>query len=503
MAAFAGRQRVTSFEANVENAMTAVLERLVYHEVKTPQGVQYARPHEPAVQYVHRTLQPFLDQMRKYRWPIVPDDLLDYVHKYYRGSRELRYNRAVETLLHRPVRAKDAYLAAFAKHEKGLLVDGKRGVPRLIQPRRPEYNVAVGRFLRPLEHRIYEDIALACGAPTVMKGFNAFEVARIMREHWESFAQPVAIGLDASRFDQHVSASVLKWEHSVYESYFAPPHRRELHRLLKMQLHNRGFVRCYDGEVSYTVDGTRCSGDMNTALGNCLIACSGVKTYADSLGIRVRLVDNGDDVVVFLEAGDVTRFLGGVNDYFAKLGFVMKVEAPVSVFERVSFCQTQPVYDGTRWRMVRDPRTSCTKDATLLGLPKSQVELDLRCDAIGKCGLALTGGLPVLQTYYTRMTTFTRPYVDHAPKGNAVRGSDLRKARMSERISESLEYTGFRMLARGLEAFVAPVSDQARYSFALAFDITPAAQRAIEDILSSRAAPVLLVRDGAPDALPI
>lgn len=99
----------------------------------------------------------------------------------------------------------------------------KRLVPRLIQPRRPEYNVAVGRYIRQLETYIFKIISKIFYAnepvklPVVMKGFDCFQQARYIVEIVNRVGGDwCAIGIDASRFDQHVGTALLRYEHSKY-----------------------------------------------------------------------------------------------------------------------------------------------------------------------------------------------------------------------------------------------------------------------------------------------
>lgn len=68
-----------------------------------------------------------------------------------------------------------------------------------------------------------------------------------------------------------MSVQALKWEHSIYNAMFRSD---ELAELLGWQLTNKGFARTTDGLIKYEVKGCRMSGDMNTALGNCMIMCA-------------------------------------------------------------------------------------------------------------------------------------------------------------------------------------------------------------------------------------
>jgi hypothetical protein len=107
------------------------------------------------------------------------------------------------------VQRQDSFLQAFVKAEAVNFTAKPDPAPRIIQPRNPRYNALVGRFIRPLEHRVYIAIGKLFGGPTVMKGYNAVGTASCLRDMWLEFTNPVALSLDASRFDQHVSREAL------------------------------------------------------------------------------------------------------------------------------------------------------------------------------------------------------------------------------------------------------------------------------------------------------
>lgn len=86
------------------------------------------------------------------------------------------------------------------------------------------------------------------GSTVVAKGLTIDETGRLIARKWLGFARPVAVGIDASRFDQHVSAQALEWEHSIYNSIFQSD---ELAMLLKWQINNVGFARCKNGCIKY------------------------------------------------------------------------------------------------------------------------------------------------------------------------------------------------------------------------------------------------------------
>jgi len=144
----------------------------------------------------------------------------------YRGQKLARYSAAAESLRFRGIDKADATIKAFVKAESLNLHSKPDPAPRIIQPRGPRYNLCVGRYLKPAEHALYKAVAQVWGGPTIMKGYNAAGTARALRDMWDSIEDPVAVGLDASRFDQHVSVDALRFEHGFYLELF--PRSKEL-----------------------------------------------------------------------------------------------------------------------------------------------------------------------------------------------------------------------------------------------------------------------------------
>lgn len=448
---------------SLRNLLRGLVERVYF--VVTSEGL--GPPPKPSPGLFAATLQEFKNQITRRLPRSRPVDYNKFV-EYYRGRKKAIYQRAVESLVATPVRRVDAWIKAFVKAEKINFSSKPDPAPRLIQPRSPRYNAAVGVYLRPLEAKVYAAIAAVWGGYTVLKGMNAAQMASALRGMWEQFSNPIAIGLDASRFDQHVSADALRWEHEVYCSAFQGAHRAALARLLRWQVKNIG--RAYVGEykVKYSVDGCRMSGDINTSLGNCLLMCGMVWEWARKKGIRCRLANNGDDCVVIMDRSDGLRFVEGLEEWFGELGFTMVQEKLVDTFEQIKFCQTQPVWGGDQWIMCRDPHVAITKDLVSL-LPLDQ-GFRAYCGAIGDSGMAALGGMPIFQELY---------------KSLAFVGKSSRI------MSESRNIVGLRYLARGLNRGYRTISPETRVSFALAFGILPDEQRYLEQHLRDHPVPAM------------
>lgn len=279
---------------------------------------------------------------------------------------------------------------------------------------------------------------------------------------WDSFDDPVAVGLDASRFDQHVSKEALEWEHSIYLGMFAGRDRSELGRLLSWQLRNVGRGYLPTAVVKYEVEGARMSGDINTSLGNCLIMCGMVWEYCREIGIRARLANNGDDCVVIMDRASLPRFQASLDEWFRQMGFTMVCEAPVREFELIEFCQTKPVWMPEGWRMVRTLDRAVARDlASLLDLATG---LKAYFGAVGACGLAAYGGVPVFQELYHNM---------------------VRAGKASNALGHATMAGGLFHLSKGMANGYGPISERTRYSFAVSFGILPDEQLALEAHLRS------------------
>lgn len=436
------------------------MERVFYHAV--PGG--FAPPSVPMRETVIQILQAFEREFSRYVIRTVPVALQVYPEANYRGRKLRVYQRARDNVLGRSYDGRTfGRLKTFIKHEK-ILLKSKRLVPRVIQPRSPEYNVCVGRYIRQLEHKIYGIIDRLWGGPTVMKGLNCVQQGSAISDAWSSFAHPVALMLDAVRFDQHVSVPILSWEHSMYLKFFPKVFHAELSWLLSMQLFNVGTVNCPDGWLKYRVSGCRASGDMNTAMGNVLIMCGAVYSFVRSLNIRARLINNGDDCCLIVEQATLPVVRANLSGFFSKLGFIIDVEGVAAHLECIHFCQTHPVFDGRGYVMVRDPTTAISKDVTILRA-WNRKEYAVYLQELGVAGLAAYGNMPVWASFYKCLSR---------ARCDGVVSEGLRK-----HVRAPISDSGLGRLSSGVDNRGA-VTWQARASFALAFGLLPSTQISLE-----------------------
>lgn len=375
------------------------------------------------------------------------------------SSKKSVYRRALASLKERPVEKRDASIKMFVKRENTNLSKKPDSVPRAICPRDFRYLAELNRFIKPIEKQIYRNIDFMWGRRVVAKGLNAVERAEVIVSKWESFRRPVVVGADATRFDQHVSRSWLKWEHDVYKHFFTGSERGKLGMLLKWQLVNKVTSITAEGRVKCTIDGHRMSGDPNTSLGNTLIMSTMCKSYVDTKGFRVDYLNDGDDCLFFMEQDNLAEFMSGGYEFFLNFGFRIEFEPPVYVVEQVEFCQSKPVFTHSGWIMARNPHVHRSRDVSNFK-PTNREEVRQWLTAIAEGGMILAAGVPVSQAFYECIGHIT-------PKP--------RRRKFALDPWGSLVY-----LTKGLGARSKRITHAARSSFDLAWGICPADQRRIE-----------------------
>lgn len=374
----------------------------------------------------------------------------------YRAGKRAQYFKAIESLKHTPYQKKDSHVTAFLKKEKHWMT--KPIAPRLICPRSKRYNVILGTRLKFNEKKIMHAIDNVFRSPTVLSGYDSFTQGRIIARKWNKFSDPVAIGVDASRFDQHVSEHALKWEHSIYNQIFHDP---ELEEVLEHQLDNNVCMFVEDKMIRFKVRGHRMSGDINTSMGNKLIMCGLMHAYFKELGVRAELCNNGDDCVIICEKTDEEKF-NCIQQHFLRYGFNMVCETPVYELEELEFCQSKPVRVDGKYRMVRRPDCIAKDSHTLLSMLNSE-DVKSYMSAVAQCGLVLNSGVPILESFYKCL----------------YRSSGYKK--VSEEYIQNVISYGTDERLQGRRTFKeTPITNDSRMSYWKASEVDPKTQQLIE-----------------------
>lgn len=385
----------------------------------------------------------------------------EFLNRYV-GAKRRVYQSAIRSLSEKPLNKRDCRVKTFTKDEYRK----PGGAPRAIQPRSPRFNVMLGRYIKHVEHKLFECIDEVFDSTgdhrTVAKGMNLDERGATIQKMWDGFNDPVAVELDASRFDQHINTALLDIEFSMYLAATTPNEDLpSLAQLLSHQKVNEGRYYGSDGKIKYKVQGNRMSGDMNTSLGNVIIMCCLMYSYLDSktLRHRVKLLNDGDDCVVIMERRALRTFRNGLEDWFLRMGITMKIEGVSSVLEEINFCQTRPVRVGDSYRMVPRPQKRLYSDLVTTKPVCYKKVYNKWIGAVSGCGLAAASDIPIFRDYYKWLSATSTPWIPEE-------GDYYHKYRDTQ--------------LRNMESRKRPISWATRVSFFHAFDIPPKDQMQIE-----------------------
>lgn len=329
----------------------------------------------------------------------------DQVVQSYTGRLRVRYQAALDELKVGDTLTKhDKKLSAFLKAEKfnPLLKPSK---PRMIMARGPKYNLLLATWLKPLEHALYRRLkGAAPGVPAtrqVGKGLNGRQRANLIRAKMENVGGGcVVFEVDGKSFESHVSREDLRWEHNVYSKAFGGDPR--LREMLDVQLSLKGKTAC---GIRYGRDGARASGDFNTGMGNTIIMRSCViatlKLLYSEGAFRWDILVDGDNALIFVEQRASQR----VHKRFAEVASQVSnqelaVENPETDFERVTFGQCKPCFNGECHIMVRDPTKQLSNSFSSYRHYNSWSHGVRVLKAVSQCELALARGIPILEAYY-------------------------------------------------------------------------------------------------------
>lgn len=244
--------------------------------------------------------------------------------------------------------------------------------------------------------------------------------ADLIKTKMARLKQPIVVSLDASRFDAHV-VDMLAVEHLIYKRYWKSP---QLQRLLDWQVKNKGRTSC---GIKYSLIGSRMSGDMNTALGNCLISIIMLATIMKYLKISTNEWDmlcDGDDVLLFLEAKH-KHLIQSLPDYYLQFGFKMKIENITTNYNKIRFCQTFPIETIMGAKMVSDPTRTMSRSLVGVKHWSENKFVPKYLALIGLCELALNMGVPVLQEFALTILSWG----SHLPKNIQMTGRTIKALR--------------------------------------------------------------------------
>jgi len=456
---------------DVSTCAAALLERMYYCKV----GNEFLPAPLPENEVVQSYMRPFTQKFTQKLFKSTPGTHEEFVAQYS-GPMRARYERALVEFNNSGVSRRHSYSNTFVKYEK---INTSKA-PRCIQPRDPVYNLCFGRYIKHIEKRMYKSIAKVFGrGPVVMKGYNVHQTGSIINSKFNAINDCVAIGLDATKFDMHVSPAMLNYEHDFYR--FIYDNDKELNTYLDWQMNNVGRAYMPDGKIKYKVKGKRFSGDMNTALGNCILMSGMVYSYCKFKELEVfDLVNNGDDCVVFIQKQHLNHFMTGLDKWFLDLGFRMTVEEPVFSVEKIEFCQMHPIYDGSEWSMCRNWKTAIAKDAMCIRNIEGN-DLKRWVYAVGEGGLKTFGGMPILSALYKTFTDQGISESDYQSMRRKGRNFYRRGNIANDNYFQKHSHHWF---SQGMDRSDYQITDACRVSFYECFGITADEQVALEERIS-------------------
>ena len=225
----------------------------------------------------------------------------------------------------------------------------------------------------------------------------------------------------------------------------------------------------------YKVSGRRMSGDMNTAVGNCVIMMLMISAYMARLQVcKWDVVDDGDDSVLIVESHVVQLLLDTVKPFFLNFGMVMKIEKVADSIHGLEFCQSHIIEYGVgRYKFVRNWTKVVSNALSGTRHWESARYRAKVLHAVGLCELVLSLSIPVLQAFAECLLRNTRK----------VTGADLNFATEGMRMRAKRD---LRALGVPLEKLKPqPILLCARTSFAEAFGVPIHEQKRLEKFFST------------------
>lgn len=206
--------------------------------------------------------------------------------------------------------------------------------PRAIQARVDSFKVHLGPWIAQFELMCRQRL------PIFVKGLDGKAKAETLdrlrdRSLW-------ALEIDFSRFDRSLTTELLEaTEHLIYRHCLPPA----VAGAMSLQLRNHVKTR---NNASYTVDGTRMSGDVNTSLGNCLVVAS--LMLAQGLPLNSFVVE-GDDMIASITEREKSRLCPSM---LTDAGLDPKIR--IIPQEESEFCSRRLIRTMFGPRLCRDPR---------------------------------------------------------------------------------------------------------------------------------------------------
>nr|ULF50227.1 RNA-dependent RNA polymerase [Statovirus 0447] len=220
---------------------------------------------------------------------------------------------------------KGAFYSTFVKNE-ALPLDTLNQKPvRIITPNTAAFNVEHRGFFHAFEEYLL-NTTYSDGQRIFAKGLNFDERFNVINNL--SSRYKYCFCCDFSNFDAHHRNNSYKGE-----LYFYKALGLDMNTVKELVDAKKG------GNIAYSLP-SRCSGDLFTGSGNCLVIASMITSFSD----EIRIFCDGDDTLVFSNDVNTGRLL---VDYLNGFGFVLKVDKTITEYnaQSVDFCQVQYYVD--------------------------------------------------------------------------------------------------------------------------------------------------------------
>lgn len=259
---------------------------------------------------------------------------------------------------------KEAKVKVFIKNETTNNFTDVRN----ISPRTDEFLSIIGPYISAIEHA-------ARDLPFLVKGMDIKKRDNKMSKllEYEDFLE-----VDFARFDMSISRDLLEsFEHYILKSFFSMETDPLFYQALKMTLFTSA-INWYS--VGYRIEGTRCSGDAHTSIGNGLL-----NHFVTWCCLRKLPTDDwisyheGDDGVIGLRGNITTQALYNMS-MLDCLGLRAKVDTYHDI-NQVSFCGR--FLTELRGKLVSycDPYRTLTKFHTTVSMGDTKYLLAAKCNS--------------------------------------------------------------------------------------------------------------------------
>jgi hypothetical protein len=250
----------------------------------------------------------------------IPDDVPDLSR--YKGHKLRKYLKALES-----ASSENPFYSTFLKNESLPIENLTKKPVRMIQPNTPKFNVTYLNFFHLFEENLLSATDKRDGMKIFAKGSNLEERGKVIEQLRKKYKYVIPI--DFKNFDAHHRTKNYEGEMRFYGQLGLPP--KVVHSLINA--HKSGVI-----EVNFPC---RCSGDLFTGSGNCLVVASLLHAFFN----QIRIYCDGDDTLIFT---DNQRIISDIVPYLYERGYELTADEIIKCESDsvIPFCQVEYDYNG-------------------------------------------------------------------------------------------------------------------------------------------------------------